>query len=435
MGSLWGNPIAKARGAFYGWWMVAISGFIMIITSVPVFQATAVWVVALQSQFGWSGAQIGLALSFTRVEGSLTGPIAGYLVDRMGSRFMVFTGLLVLTGGFFLFSRVENLWMFYLAYFIMSIGQGQAGWLTVMTLLNHWFVRHRGMAMGLAMMGMGIGSLVLVPLIAWLINPDADRLGWRHTAEMLAVVALASAIILPKLIRNRPEDLGDYPDGVPPVTTAAVRAEGVGKPVEELELTIGQALRTQAFWCISFGHGFGSMAVLAIMTHLGLLVKDIGYDVQTTAWVITVQTAVAIVFQFFGGWIGDRIPKNVALFLFTGIQGAGVVFLTLGSDVIYLYTFAVLFGIGFGGRTPLTTAIRGDYFGRASFGKILGISTVPMNFLLLIAPPLAGFMRDELGDYKMAFLLMAGFNTLGAVFFLIARKPELPGLVRTEAPA
>ena len=433
MGNLWGNTFAKARGAFYGWWMVAVSGFIMVITAVPLFQASAVWAVALESQFGWSRTQLGLALSFTRVEGSLTGPIAGYLVDRLGTRFMVFTGLLILAAGFILFSRVENLWMFYLAYFVMSIGQGQAGWLTVMTLLNHWFVRRRGLAMGLAMVGMGIGALVLVPVIAWLINPDADRLGWRRTAEIMAVVVLVSAIILPKLIRNKPEDVGDYPDGESP-TVAALKA-GAQQREPELELTIGQALRTQAFWCISFGHGLGSMVVLAIMSHLGLLLGDLGYGVQTTAWVITVQTAVAIVFQFLGGWLGDRIPKNVALFIFTTIQGLGVVLLTVGPGIIYFYAFAVLFGIGFGGRTPLTTAIRGEYFGRASFGKILGISTVPMNILLLIAAPMAGFMRDELGDYNMAFLLLAVLNILGAVLFLIARRPKLPGLVRAEAAA
>ena len=423
-----GNPCAKARSGFYGWWMVAVSGFIMVITAVPVFQASAVWAVALESQFGWSRTQLGLALSFTRVEGSLTGPIAGYLVDRMGTRFMVFTGLLVLTVGFFLFSQVQNLWMFYLAYFVMSVGQGQAGWLTVMTLLNHWFVRHRGMAMGLAMVGMGIGTLILVPVIAWLIDPDADRLGWRRTLEILAVVSLVSAIVLPKVVRNKPEDVGQHPDGVPPVVATALNADS--EP--ELELTIGQALRTQAFWCISFGHGLGSMVVLAIMSHLGLLLRDMGYGLQTTGWVIMVQTAVAIIFQFLGGWIGDRIPKNVALFIFTAIQGIGVVFLTLGPEMINFYAFAVLFGIGFGGRTPLTTAIRGDYFGRASFGKILGISTVPMNVLLLVAAPMAGFMRDELGDYDMAFLLLAGLNMAGAVLFLIARKPKLPGTLENK---
>jgi len=87
-----GNPWGKARGAFYGWWMVAVSGFIMAITAVPVFQAIAVWSVALEAQFGWSRTQLGLALSFTRIEGSITGPIAGYLVDRMGTRFMVSPG-------------------------------------------------------------------------------------------------------------------------------------------------------------------------------------------------------------------------------------------------------------------------------------------------------------------------------------------------------
>jgi MFS family permease len=426
-----GNPWAKARGSFYGWWMVAVGGFIMVITAVPVFQAIAVWSVALEAQFGWSRTQLGLALSFTRIEGSITGPIAGYLVDRMGTRFMVFTGLLILAVGFYMFAQVQNLWMFYLAYFIMSVGQGQAGWITVMTLLNHWFVRRRGMAMGLAMMGMGVGALILVPLIAWLIDPEADRLGWRRTAEILAVVALVSAIVLPKVIRNKPEDVGDHPDGEPPTPVAA----GEDGPDDELELTIGQALRTQAFWTISFGHGFGSMVVLATMSHLGLLMRDLGYGLQMAGWIITIQTAVAIVFQFFGGWLGDRIPKNVALFIFTGIQGIGVVFLTLGPELINFYIFAVLFGVGFGGRTPLTTAIRGEYFGRASFGKILGISTVPMNILLLIAAPMAGFMRDELGDYNMAFLLLAGLNTLGAVFFLIARRPKLDELFKTGSTA
>ena len=166
------------------------------------------------------------------------------------------------------------------------------------------------------------------------------------------------------------------------------------------------------------------------MSHLGLLLRDMGHDVQTAGWVITVQTGVSIVFQFFGGWIGDRMPKNIALFIFTSLQGVGVIFLVLGPHIFYFYAFAVLFGIGFGGRTPLTTAIRGDYFGRASFGKILGISTVPMNLLLLISGPLVGFMRDGIGDYNNAFLLMAGLNLLGAALFLIARRPKLQSLAK-----
>ena len=165
------------------------------------------------------------------------------------------------------------------------------------------------------------------------------------------------------------------------------------------------------------------MIILAIMTHLGLLLKDKGFDVQTTGWIVVVYTATAMVFQLVGGYLGDRWPKNITLFIFTTIQAAAVVVLTLATSLLMFYLFAVLFGIGFGGRNPLTTAIRGEYFGRTSFGRILGLSTVPMNVLLLIGSPLAGYMRDIQDSYDMAFLLLAGFNFLGGVLFLFARKP------------
>ena len=198
----------------------------------------------------------------------------------------------------------------------------------------------------------------------------------------------------------------------------------------DISITVGQALRTQAFWFISFGHGLGSMIILAIMSQFGLLMKDLEYGVQTTAWIVTLYTAVSIIFQFLGGYLGDRLPKNVTLFVFTALQAVAVVILVLSTSLWstslwMIALFAILFGIGFGGRTPLTTAIRGEYFGRASFGKILGISTLPMNAMLLVAGPMAGFMRDQFGNYDLAFLTLAALNGLGALLFLFARKPQI----------
>ena len=179
--------------------MVAVGSFVMVITAVPIFHAMSVWAVALESQFGWSRAQLGIALSLTRVEGSITGPIAGYLADKLGARVLVFTGLIILAGGFFLFSQVSNLWMFYLAFIVMSLGQGQAGWLTMMTLLNHWVVRRRGLAMGVAMMGMGLGALVLVPAIAWAVDPDERRLAWQVTDSFEMSSWQVTALIVVRL--------------------------------------------------------------------------------------------------------------------------------------------------------------------------------------------------------------------------------------------
>ena len=294
------------------------------------------------------------------------------------------------------------------------------------------------------------GALIVVPVLAWAIEMESETLiddvipaissivlldsatiGWRNTALLIAGAILVVAVVSPFLIRTRPEDMGLRPDGdeadAPPIVRREPTAEEIAASLPpEPELTVKEALRTQAFWCIACGHGVASMIILAIMSQLGLMMTELGYSLLTVGGIVALYNFVALPFQFGGGYIGDRIPTNLALFLFTALQGIAVVLITIDTSIYMFYLFAVLFGIGFGGRTPLTTAIRGEYFGRTSFGKILGVSTVPMNILLLISAPMAGFMRDQLGDYQWAFLTLAILNGIGAVLFLIARKPRLP---------
>ena len=425
-----GDLPGKKRGIFYGWWLVPISSLVTSLTNVPFSHAMSVWAVALEHHFGWSRTQLGLALAFTRVEGGLMGPLEGYLTDRAGTRRMVLFGLLIFGAGFLLFGQIRNLWMFYLAYLVMALGQGLGSWIPLMTMLNHWFIRRRATAMGWANVCSRGGALLLVPAIAWAIDPEHDRLGWQVTATALGVFALLVAFPISRLIRNRPQDYNLQPDGAaavePPPPTPAPADAGARGEAERAggDLTASQALRTPAFWLISFGHGFTSMVIIAIMAHLGLLMEDKGFNVQTTGWIVAAYTGVSMVFQLVGGYVGDRIPKRVALFIFTTIQASAIVVLTYATSLTTFYLFAVLFGMGFGGRNPLTVAIRGDYFGRASFGKILGLSTVPMNVLLMIASPFAGYVRDVQGTYTVAFLVLAALNFLGALLFLLAKRPS-----------
>ena len=361
------------------------------------------------------------------------GPIEGYLTDRVGPKRMVFIGLVVLGIGFLFFWQVKHLWMFYLAFVIMSLGHSLCGWVPVTTLLNNWFIRNRAKAMGWSNTFSRLGALILVPAIAWAINPAKDRLGWDVTALALGIFSFLVAVPMYKVIRNRPEEYNLLPDGLMPLEVETSRnSQDSGKEVSQIEvqqdtqdLTTAQALKTAAFWLISIGHGLTSMVIIAIMAHLGLFMSDNGFDIQTTAWVVSVYTFVAMVFPVVGGYVGDRIPIRIAIFVFTSIQAFSVVILTFATTLTLLYAFAVLFGIGFGGRSPLTTAIRGDYFGRRSFGKILGISTVPLNILLLVAAPFAGYMYDTKGSYTSAFLILAALSFVGGVFFLLAKKPGL----------
>ena len=421
-------------GVFYGWWLVILTGVIMVIATVPLFHAMAVWAVALERHFGWTRAQLGLALTLTRVESGLIGPLEGYLVDRVGTRRMVLIGLVVLGGAYIFFSRIDSLWTFYLAYILMAVGQGLGSWIPLMTMLNKWFSRRRSSALGWANVVSRFGALLLVPAIAWAVADAPGRIGWQTTALIIGIGILVLAGPLASLLRNNPQDYGLLPDGEKPRPAAAVTpgaaatpGAGAARPPRPPDLTAAQALRTPAFWLIAFGHGFTSMVILAIMTHLGLLMVDKGYSEQDAGWVVSAYTGVAMVFQLVGGYAGDRMSKRIALAFFTAVQAAGVVVLVMAQTLPVFFAFGALFGAGFGGRNPLTVSIRADYFGTGSFGKILGFSTVPMNLLLLIASPFAGWMYDRNGDYEAAFLVLAALNLLGALCFLAAARPRVAG--------
>jgi MFS family permease len=246
----------------------------------------------------------------------------------------------------------------------------------------------------------------------------------------LGLCILALAFPVSRLIRNRPEEYGLRPDGAPAAPRraastlegqpAAGRVEPAGP---DADLTVAQALRTPAFWLISFGHGFTVVAVPAIYVHLGLLLEDAGFQVQTTAWVVSVFTGVGMVFQLVGAYVGGKIPTRVALFIFATLQASGVALLTLPSNLTMVFLFAVLLGAGWGGRNPLTVAIRGEYFGQGSFGKILGLSAAPMNVMMLASAPFAGYIYDRTDSYNIAFLTLALVTFAGGVLFLMARRP------------
>ena len=200
-----------------------------------------------------------------------------------------------------------------------------------------------------------------------------------------------------------------------PVSPADAQAVG---------LTAREALRTQAFWLVSFGHAFTVALLVTISSHLAIMLKeDFGFSLQTAAWVITAYIATSMVCHPIGGYVGDHMPKPLAIFVSSVIQGASVFTITLTHSVPMAFVFAVVFGIGDGGRNPLTLAIRGDYFGRRSYATILGLSQIPMNLTILLAPLLTGVYRDVWGSYTPPFLAMAAISVLGGTLFLFSKNP------------
>ena len=167
------------------------------------------------------------------------------------------------------------------------------------------------------------------------------------------------------------------------------------------------------------GYEWDDPKYTAVMVHLGLMLDDRGYSLQTISAVVATYTGTNAVFLMIGGYVGDRIPIRFAAFGFSCIQAVALLILIASESVSMVFLFAVVLGVGVGGRNPVTSAIRGIYFGRKAFATILGISMVPMNILLFCAPLYVGYIRDMTGNYDVGFLTVAVVCFVGSLFFLL----------------
>jgi len=415
------------RGMFYGWKLAGLALLVIGLASGPVWSGVGVWVKALEMHFGWSRAQLTGAFSLAQLEGSILGPLLGYLIDRLGPRRMVFIGLVITGLGFVLFSRTNNLLTFYVSYGLIMLGTAAGSWLPLMTVVNRWFIRKRGLAMAVAAEGSPLGGLLLLPVLAWAVTPS--HFGWSTTALWIGIVFLALAFPVSRFIRERPEDYGERADGDSSPNASMSQIEVVRTPPRDIgsrdqpDFTAGQAIRTSAFWLITFGHAFSSMLFATLTVHLVPMLTDQGLSLQSSANVFSAMMGVAAVFQLIGGYVGDRMETRVAIAVFGFIQAAGFTVAVFTESMPMAILFAVLFGAGFGGRNPLTVAIRAEYFGPSAFATITGISSAPMYLFMLAAPLFAAFIFDTQGSYMIAWLILGGLGSMSGVLFLLAKKP------------
>ncbi len=415
---------------FYGWVLAALGSLIIAMAAAPLYYGLAVWNPVLRNAFGWTAGQMAGAFAVTQAQETVMGPVVGALVEKLGPRRMVLIGMLVLGAGFALFSQIQALWQLYFAFFIMAMGASLSSWLPVMTVLNHWFVRHKSRAMAIAMEGEGIGGIISPLLLAWAIggvDPNiSERFGWSTTALFVAAACLVLAVPLSSLVRNRPEDMGLRPDGDPTQAVEANPSEtATDASVTEASggLTWREAIRTRAFWFISLGHAASSTAMVTTLVHLGLMLDDRGFSLEAIGAVMAVFTGTNAVFILVGGYIGDRIPIRLAYFGFSVLEPAALLVLVLVPGMWVVFVFAVMLGMGTGSRMPLVFSVRGVYFGRREFAAITGLSLVPVSFLFIIVPVLVGVMRDITGSYGQPLLAVAGLSFCGCLLYLLLGEP------------
>jgi MFS family permease len=319
---------------------------------------------------------------------------------------------------------------------LLAIGVATVGPLAGSTLVANWFTERRGVALGIAGMGISASGLAIAPLATLLIA----AIGWRDTFLVYAVVPLLVVIPLVWLVVvNRPERMGLRPDGAPdpgaepapggePPASPPASGDRQLTPSSEPAWSTRDALRQRNLWVIAIAFGINSCSNGAILIHIVPHTTDIGFAPLAAAWVLSCITGFGAIGKLLFGWIADRLDKRLTLWCATGLQGLGIVLILNAEQYPMLLLAATVYGLGMGGMPPLLGALIGAAFGRYRFGRVIGLMNPVMLPIRVLGPPFAGWIFDSTGSYQFAFLTFIGLCAISMLVVALLRLPEVePG--------
>ena len=319
--------LLSAPRFFYGWWIVVAGFAIQWTVGALMLHPFGIYVVEFEEEFGWNRTKLSVAFSLARVEDGLLGPFQGWMIDRFGPRAVIRVGVVLFALGFVAFSMMNSLLMFYLTFLLMAIGAALAGFLSVTTAVVNWFSRRRTLAVSLALIGVAAGGFA-APGIALMI----EEIGWRNTALVSAAIVAIIGLPAAQLVRHRPEPYGMLPDGDP--ARPPVGSGGDIEQFAEVSMTPRQALRSRAFWAISFAHAAALLVVSAVMVHFVAHVEEqLDYTRTQAASLITLLTVMVIIGQVVGGWAGDRFNTRAIIAVCLLGHGTAMLLLTFASSL------------------------------------------------------------------------------------------------------
>jgi MFS family permease len=411
------NPRLTEGQSPYGWVVVGVSATVNSLAW-SVRSTFAAFYVALLGEFAWRRGEAALGYSLSWLLLLVFSPLAGWLYDRWGARVVVPVGGLLLGAALVLTGQVTTLWQYYLAFGVLG-GAGIASiQVPAAAIVSRWFVRSRGVAMGVISAGASASAIIFYPVNTYLIVV----FGWRAALAMFGIlVAVVTIPLAAFLYREPPENVDGRRE------TTAGRAPGTAG-----DWTLGMALRSVPFWAVFAMWGFGVIGYQIVTTHQVAHALDRGFSAVTLGWVFGLGGACTVAGNVIGGALSDRWGREwvFALGSAIGIAGIGCFgWLDRPEDLLLLLGYVVS-GVGFGMRISLLAAIPADLFAGRHLGVILGAAQGGGGLGGFIGPFLGGWLFDVTGSYQIAFAVAALAIAASAVAAWVAA----PRRVRPARP-
>ncbi len=416
------------RKLYYGWVVVWVV-FAALLISAGVRAAPTVLINPLESELGWGRAAISAAVSIGLLLYGLSGPAAGWLMDRFGPKPLTLFGLALISLSTLMGAEMTELWQLNLFWGVLSgLGTGVVAPVLGATVANRWFVERRGLVLGIFGAAASAGQLVTVPALMWLVV----EIGWRTATAVLAAVVLLVLVPVFLFMRNDPSSVGlqayGEPDKNPAEASPAPEpSTAVAQPPGTGGSPVLGALRSPVFWLLSgsfFICGASSNGIIGV--HFVPHSIDHGIPEVTAASVLAIMGAMNFVGTLASGWLTDRYDPRKLLAVYYSLRGFSLLLLPFVTEFAGLAVFAVFFGLDYIATVPPTVALVADRFGRANVGAVFGWVFFGHQIGAALASYLGGMVRVSLGDYTAAFLGAGVLAILASLMVLVIRRDSTP---------
>jgi MFS family permease len=418
--------MAPEKRIFYGWWIVAAAFLNLFFAVGVIFYGFPVFYPAFVESLGFTRAQVTQGFLFGFLFAGLPfGVLAGAVVDRIGVRWVILSGVGLTGISLFLMGSITKLWQYETLCIVEVLGYVLAGPISNQVLITHWFHLRRGRAMGYAYLGLGLGGVISPLLVDFLIR----TIGWRHAIQ--SVGSLVLAVLVPVgiwITRSTPADVGLSPDG-----THTFNAAGIAFDDRVSASGVAAAVRTANFWLILVAATLVIGAIGAVIQHFILFLKDQGYSGTAASRFSTVLLASSLGGRVLVGYLADRCLKKNLMALFYLLIGASTLMLGVAHSSTAIWAFALIFGFSMGADYMLIPLVTAECFGTTSLGKLLALVVMGYSLGQWGAPWIAGRIFDARHSYELAWKIMALAGLFGsAAIYAVRPLPRENSLGRVD---
>jgi MFS family permease len=405
------DPQHENRILYYGW-VVTGAGLIIMTVETGILLTFGVFFKPILAEFGWTKAQLSSVFSAfmsVRIVASL--PV-GYLADRFGVRIVVLLGAVLASTSLFFTSTFRNLWELYLYYSILfSIGTSCA-YIPVTSAVSRWFRRKRGLAIGIVVLGLGLGTLVMTPLTGLLIS----SYGWRKSYFVLGLMLFVVFVGCGVLLKQRPKSFHEREN-----TDAACDTLIIS---EDDSYNLRQAIYTSAFWTQGATWFFLSFALYSVLIHIVSYAINLGVQPIKASAILGMIGGCSLLGRVIMGSISDKLGRRRSTVISSLMNLAALTGMLVSSDLLMFYGSCFVFGFSYGGWGAQMPAMCADHFGEKNSGSILGGIFLLGQAGMAIGPWSVAYMIDLMGSYKPLFLATVGASLLGFLFSLLIEPPD-----------